>query len=159
MKTFHCGEIMDIQPTWDDLSDHALLVMAVDLGVESILLGVDARPKLLEQLRLKLEKRRSHSQPRLLPEVGLGPEILIHHGKYSDIYYLADTPERKDAAFRRLFKQFDECGCYCNCILSVLDSARAGDIRAIRELLDSRCKCEYEAWEARRALDPLKEKP
>jgi hypothetical protein len=145
---------MDIQPNWDDVSDHALLVMAMDLGVETIgdscMLSVNARSLLLKQIQLRLVEKRSNA-----PEAeSAGPEILIHHGKYADIYYLADTPERKDAVFRRLFKQLDECGCYSSCVSLTL--ARTGDIRAIKVLLDSHREREYEGWESRRVIDPLK---
>lgn len=146
---------MDIQPTWADVSDHALLVMAVDLGIESISLGVDARPKLLEQVQLKLMEKRGQTAA----VESAGPEILVRHGKNCDLYYLIDTPERKAAAFIRLFKQLDECGCYDDYDGSVLALARAGDLKAVRGILDSRRKCEYEGWETRRAIDPLQEKP
>ena len=38
--------------------------------------------------------------------------ILVYHGKHEDQYWLADTPERLEAALRRLFTELDELGCY-----------------------------------------------
>lgn len=84
--------------------------------------------------------------------------ILIYRGKYGDEYYLVDTPERLDAALRQLFKQLDDSGCYQDGsarACDMLTKARAGDIRYIKAILDSRNGYEYEDWDIIQATDPL----
>jgi NTP pyrophosphatase (non-canonical NTP hydrolase) len=73
--------------------------------------------------------------------------ILIYKGKHGDQYWLADTPARLVQAQTALFKQLDEQGFYEDEDQDHLKQARAGNIRAIRGILDSRQCCEYEEWE------------
>jgi hypothetical protein len=80
--------------------------------------------------------------------------ILVYHGKHSNEHYLVDTPARLEAAQRRLFEQLDQWGCYEDNEEDVTE-ARAGDIRAIRWLLDRHSGYEYEGWDIREAIDPL----
>lgn len=80
--------------------------------------------------------------------------ILVHHGKQDDDYYLANTPARLKAAQRCLFKQFDDAGYYENEDLDHLAQARSGNIQAIRGILYSRINGEYESWEIVSAIDP-----
>ncbi len=87
-----------------------------------------------------------------------GASILIYHGKYGDEHWLVDTPERLEAAQRRLFKQLDEWDCYEDDEEHVPE-ARAGDIRAIRSVLDIHSGYEYEGWDIETASDPLGETP
>jgi len=39
-------------------------------------------------------------------------KILVYHGKYGDEYWLANTPEQKITALKRLFTFLDSMGCY-----------------------------------------------
>jgi hypothetical protein len=78
--------------------------------------------------------------------------ILVYRGKHNDEYYLVDTPEQLEAAQRRLFEQLDQWGCYED---EDTAKARAGDIRAIRWLLDRHNGYEYEGWDIIEAVDPL----
>lgn len=82
--------------------------------------------------------------------------ILVHHGKYGDQYWLADTPERLEAALRRLFTELDELGCYTEDEFRslTLQKARGGDARCIRYILESRIGCEYEGWDVKEVCDP-----
>jgi hypothetical protein len=79
--------------------------------------------------------------------------ILIYHGKYGNEYWLADTPERLNAAMKRLFTFLDEQGCYDDNTLT-LANARAGDERCIRLILERRRLYEYEEWELEEVKDP-----
>jgi hypothetical protein len=79
--------------------------------------------------------------------------ILIHHGKYGDEYWLADTPERLEAAMRKLFARLDEWGCYEDDEEGIAE-ARDGDIRAIKWILQRRQDYEYEGWDLEEAIDP-----
>ena len=83
-------------------------------------------------------------------------QILIHHGKHGNQYWLADTPERLEAALRKLFTELDELGCYAeNEFRSrTLIKAREGDAHCIRLILESRKGCEYEDWDLEEAYDP-----
>ena len=81
-------------------------------------------------------------------------QILIYHGKYGDEYWLADTPERLEAAQRKLFAQLDEWGCYGDDEEHIAE-ARAGDIRATCWLLETHRSGEYESWDIEEAIDPL----
>ena len=80
-------------------------------------------------------------------------QILIYHGKYGDEYWLADTPERLEAAMRKLFARLDEWGCYEDDEEGIT-KARAGDIRAIKWILQRGQDCEYEGWDLDEAIDP-----
>lgn len=80
--------------------------------------------------------------------------ILVYHGKHGDEYWLADTPERLEAAQRQLFKRLDGWHCYDSDEEGVTE-ARAGDIRAIRWLLNRHNGYEYEGWGIEQATDPL----
>lgn len=79
--------------------------------------------------------------------------ILVYHGKHDDEYWLADTPERLKTAQRQLFKRLDDWGCYEQ--EEGVTEARAGDIRAIRWLLNRHEGYEYEGWDIEQATDPL----
>ncbi len=74
-------------------------------------------------------------------------QILIHHGKHGDSFWLADTPIRAAQAREALFNMLDEQGYYELDEEELLEKARAGDKRAIEIILDSRQGCEYESWE------------
>ena len=83
--------------------------------------------------------------------------ILVYRGKHGDQFWLADTPERMDAAQRELFKQLDDLHCYSaydRQLQRTLVHARDGDIQAIRSVLNSRNGCEYESWDIIAALIP-----
>jgi len=79
--------------------------------------------------------------------------ILIYHGKCGDEYWLADTPERLEAAMRNLFTRRDEWHCYEDDEEGIAE-ARAGDIRAIKWILQRRQDYEYEGWDLEEATDP-----
>ena len=80
--------------------------------------------------------------------------LLVHHGKHGRTYWLVDTPERRNAAFRELFTLLDECGCYDeNDDKAFLKAARAGDPEAIRDLLEIHRPYEYEQWDLEWAAD------
>jgi len=79
--------------------------------------------------------------------------ILIYHGKYGDEYWAADTPERLEAAMRKLFTRLDEWHCYEDDEEGIAE-ARAGDIRAIKRILQRRQDYEYEGWDLEEAIDP-----
>lgn len=84
-------------------------------------------------------------------------QFLIYFGKHGNEYWLADTPERLEAALRKLFTRLDEWGCYESGNLGEpdwLDKARAGDLKSIRWLLEVRQDYEYERWELEEAVDP-----
>ncbi len=82
--------------------------------------------------------------------------ILIYHGKHEDQYWLADTPERLEAAMRKLFVELDELGCYAEDEFRSLaiEKAREGDARCVCHVLESRKGCEYEDWDLEEAYDP-----
>lgn len=80
-------------------------------------------------------------------------DILVYHGKHADEYWLVDTPERLEAAQRKLFAQLDEWGCYGDEEEHVA-AARAGDIQAIRWVLDIHNRDEYEGWDIVQACNP-----
>ena len=80
-------------------------------------------------------------------------QILIYHGKYGDEYWLADTPERLEAAMRKLFARLDEWHCYEDDEEGIAE-ARAGNIRAIKWVLQRRQDYEYEGWDLEEAIDP-----
>ena len=82
--------------------------------------------------------------------------ILVRHGKHGDQYWLADTPERLEAALRRLFTELDELGCYAEDETQslMLAKAREGNARCIRYILESRKDREYEDWDMKKACDP-----
>lgn len=82
-----------------------------------------------------------------------GAKVLIYHGKYGDEYWLVDTPERLEAAQRKLFAQLDEWGCYEEGE-DHLTEARAGDAKAIRWILEIHQRYEYEGWDIEEAFDP-----
>jgi len=82
-----------------------------------------------------------------------GVQILVYYGEHSDKYWLVDTPQRLEAAQRKLFKQLDEQG-YYNDDEKHISEARAGDIYAIRWLLVAHRRREYEDWDVEEALDP-----
>jgi NTP pyrophosphatase (non-canonical NTP hydrolase) len=73
--------------------------------------------------------------------------VLVYYGKHDQSYWLADTAAHRDAAFKILFGMLDGDQCYEDEDEKHLAKARAGDIRAIRGLLESRRNCEYEEWE------------
>lgn len=79
--------------------------------------------------------------------------ILIYHGKHGDEYWLADTPERLEAALRKLFARLHEWGCYEDDEDGIAEAC-AGDIRAIKWILQRRQDYEYEGWDIEEALDP-----
>lgn len=72
--------------------------------------------------------------------------MLVCEGKYGTAYFLADTPARTVQALAAFFKQQDENGYYSEEDRKHLAAARAGDMRAIKGILDSRQCCEYEEW-------------
>ena len=74
-------------------------------------------------------------------------DILIYRGKYGDQYWLVDTPARRDAAFRALFRQLDEWHCYEEEDAKHLEAARDGNMKAVRGILESRRSYEYEEWD------------
>jgi hypothetical protein len=80
--------------------------------------------------------------------------ILIYQGKHGDEYWIADTDAQVDCACRKLFKRFDEDGCYED-DEPALKEAREGDIQAIRHLLTKHRGFEYEKWSIVIAVDPL----
>jgi hypothetical protein len=80
-------------------------------------------------------------------------QILIYHGKYGDEYWLADTPERLNAALQQLFQRLDEWHCYED-DEEGLAEARAGNPKAIRWILDRHNGYEYEGWDLEEATDP-----
>jgi hypothetical protein len=82
-----------------------------------------------------------------------GAQILIYHGKYGDEYWLVDTPARLEAAQRNLFSRLDEWHCYED-DEEHITQARAGDIKAIRWMLDTHQTYEYERWNIEEAFDP-----
>ena len=80
-------------------------------------------------------------------------QILIYHGKYGNEYWLADTPERLNAALQQLFQRLDEWHCYED-DEEGLAAARAGNPKAIRWILDRHSGGEYEGWDLEEAIDP-----
>jgi GTP cyclohydrolase I len=80
-------------------------------------------------------------------------EILIYHGKHGDEYWLADTPERLEAAMNELFARLDNWGCYEHDEENVAE-ARDGDIEATNRVLTRHRDYEYEGWELEEAVDP-----
>ena len=82
--------------------------------------------------------------------------ILVYHGKHGDQYWLADTPERLEAALRKLFAELDELGCYAEDEIRslTLAKAREGDARCIRHVLESHKRYEYEGWDLEEVYDP-----
>ena len=82
--------------------------------------------------------------------------ILIYHGKHGDEYWLADTPEQRDAAMRQVFTKLDQWGCYDEDEghSVALATARTGDAYFIRQFLESRKNCEYEGWDLEEVFDP-----
>ncbi len=74
-------------------------------------------------------------------------QILIHHGKHGDSFWLADTLVRAAQAREALFNMLDEQGFYEIDEEGVMENARAGDEGAIEIILDSRRGCEYEDWD------------
>lgn len=83
--------------------------------------------------------------------------ILIYHGKHGDQYWLADTPDRLEAALRKLFTELDALGCYAEdeSRSLTLQKAREGDARSIRHILESHKSYEYENWDLEEVYDPL----
>ena len=81
--------------------------------------------------------------------------ILVYHGQHGDQFWLTDTPERMEAAQRKLFTQLDDVWTCYDSDQERLDEARAGDIEAIRFILETRRNDEYEGWDIEAALDPL----
>jgi len=80
--------------------------------------------------------------------------ILVYHGDCGDEYWLADTPERLIAAQRKLFQRLDDWGCYDDGVDHIIQ-ARAGNIRAIRWILDFHQNYEDEGWDIEEVMDPL----
>ena len=80
-------------------------------------------------------------------------KILIYHGKQDDEYWLADTPERLNAALRQLFQRLDDWHCYEDGEAGLAE-ARAGSRKAIRRILDRHNGWEYECWDLQEATDP-----
>jgi hypothetical protein len=78
-------------------------------------------------------------------------KILVHPAKYGDRYFLVETQEQLEATFRYLFKMFDAYGYYRD--EEHLEEARAGDIRAIKWLLEIHRDCEYEGWDIDEAVE------
>jgi hypothetical protein len=83
-----------------------------------------------------------------------GAQILIYHGKHNDEYWLVDTPERMEAAQRKLFKMLDEWGCYEEGEDHLIE-ARSGNVKAIHWILSIHQQYEYEGWDIEEAFDPL----
>ena len=83
--------------------------------------------------------------------------LLIYHGKHRDQYWLADTPDRLEAALRILFTELDALGCYTDDEIRslTLQEAREGDAHSIRHILESHKSYEYENWDLEEAYDPL----
>jgi len=79
--------------------------------------------------------------------------ILVYHGKHGDEYWLADTPERLQAAMRQLFQMLDDWHCYKSSDEGVA-AARAGDARAVKGILMRHAGYEYEGWDIIEAIDP-----
>jgi len=78
-------------------------------------------------------------------------KILVYHGKYGDEYWLANTPEQKITALKRLFTFLDSMGCYEG--EENLAQAREGNKAAIIGILNSRACCEYESWDIVEAIE------
>lgn len=82
-------------------------------------------------------------------------KILVYHGKFGDDYWLADTPEQQEAAFKKLFQGLDSFGFYnYDSDYETVAAARQGDRKAIRRILESRCHYEYEKWDLVEVTDP-----
>jgi len=84
--------------------------------------------------------------------------IMVYHGKHEKVYWLADSKERLEAAFRKLFEILDDFCCYDDDVPEIA-AARSGDIKAIAKILHDRKDCEYEGWDFIRADDPLETQP
>jgi hypothetical protein len=81
-------------------------------------------------------------------------KILVYNGKYEKIYWLADSKEQLEAAFKRLFAILDNLCCYDDDVPGIT-AARNGDIKIITKILQERKDCEYEGWDFIYADDPL----
>lgn len=77
--------------------------------------------------------------------------ILVHHGKYGNTYWLADTPTREAQAKEELFRHLDSMHYYDVCDSDreseLICRARDGDMKSIFSLLSARAWAEYEGWE------------
>ena len=82
--------------------------------------------------------------------------LLVYRGKHKDRRWLADTPKQLEAALRKLFTELDTLGCYAGDETPslMLPKAREGDIRCIRQILESHKNREYEDWHLEEAYDP-----
>ena len=77
-------------------------------------------------------------------------DVLVYHGKHGDEYWLVDTPARRDAAFRALFKMLDDFHCYAGGgakFREMLGKASNGDTQCVKAILESRFGYEYEGWD------------
>lgn len=73
--------------------------------------------------------------------------ILVYKGKYSNEFWMADTPERTAGAQAALFRMLDEDGCYDYEVdVQLVQRARSGQHRAIELILQRRNGFEYETW-------------
>lgn len=73
--------------------------------------------------------------------------ILVYKGKYSNEFWMADTPERTAGAQAALFKLLDEDGCYDYEVdVQMVALARSGRPGAIKLILQSHNGFEYETW-------------
>lgn len=76
---------------------------------------------------------------------------------YGNQCWVVDTPERLETAQRQLFNQLDRQGFYNEdheCVVYMLASARDGDIRYIRAILEQHRNREYEGWDIVDATTP-----
>ena len=83
--------------------------------------------------------------------------LLIHHGRGSPTYYVADTDRQLAFAFLALFKHLDD-GDYYTDLRDAGDltycGAVAGNCRSARTVLEARRGRQYETWEIVMAVDP-----
>ncbi len=82
--------------------------------------------------------------------------LLVYHGKHSDCYWLVDTQARYDAAMVALFNLLDEYGYYRSKVDRfnvILLAARGGELKYIKDILESHNGYEYESWDIEKAED------
>ena len=88
-------------------------------------------------------------------------KILIHHHKYGDECYRADTPENELWAFHAMFKALDEFDAYIDIEddgdakeKALYKKAKAGDHAAAKDLCFRRKDAEYEGWTISKLMEP-----
>ncbi len=74
--------------------------------------------------------------------------VLVYHEKNGDCYVSARTPEEMEKAYLYIFKLMDDMGYYEEGLTAaektVYDTAKAGDGRSAKRLINHRNGCEYE---------------